>query len=122
MNAQEIMRLILQLLKKKTPVKVYVKMHQPVTFGDASLWQRREFYRIRGLGAVGPHSGGQRREDHRLRGGERPPQFRSPPAGYEDRARIEPGAIIREKVEIGEGAIIMMGAHLERRRWWAGAP
>lgn len=25
-------------------------------------------------------------------------------------ARIEPGAIIREKVEIGEGAVIMMGA------------
>ena len=30
----------------------------------------------------------------------------------EIRARIEPGAIIREKVEIGEGAIIMMGAIL----------
>lgn len=27
-------------------------------------------------------------------------------------ARIEPGAIIREKVEIGEGAVIMMGAIL----------
>ena len=26
------------------------------------------------------------------------------------KARIEPGAIIREKVEIGEGAVIMMGA------------
>ena len=26
------------------------------------------------------------------------------------RARIEPGAVIREKVEIGEGAVIMMGA------------
>lgn len=28
------------------------------------------------------------------------------------KARIEPGAIIREKVEIGEGAVIMMGAIL----------
>ena len=27
-------------------------------------------------------------------------------------ARIEPGAIIREQVEIGEGAVIMMGAIL----------
>lgn len=26
------------------------------------------------------------------------------------KARIEPGAVIREKVEIGEGAVIMMGA------------
>lgn len=38
------------------------------------------------------------------------------------KARIEPGAIIREKVEIGEGAVIMMGPSSISVLWWANAP
>ena len=39
-------------------------------------------------------------------------------------ARIEPGAIIRERMEIGDNAVIMMGAVLGGRAWrrpWATA-
>jgi tetrahydrodipicolinate N-acetyltransferase len=43
--------------------------------------------------------------------GERPPQLGHPAARPEAvNARIEPGAFIRDKVEIGERVIVMMGA------------
>ena len=111
MNAQEIIDYI-AASEKKTPVKVYVNTTGPVDFGDATVFGSGGSFTVFGdwalLGPILEANAGKITDcvvesDRRNSG---VPLLDT----KEIRARIEPGAIIREKVEIGEGAIIMMGA------------
>ncbi len=113
MNAQEIIDYI-AASEKKTPVKVYVNTTGPVDFGDATVFGSGGSFTVFGdwalLGPILEANAGKITDcvvesDRRNSG---VPLLDT----KEIRARIEPGAIIREKVEIGEGAIIMMGAIL----------
>lgn len=113
MNAQEIIDYI-AASEKKTPVKVYVNTTGPVDFGDATVFGSGGSFTVFGdwalLGPILEANAGKITDcvvesDRRNSG---VPLLDT----KEIRARIEPGAIIREKVEIGEGAVIMMGAIL----------
>lgn len=110
MNAQEIIEYI-RSSEKKTPVKVYVWEKEQVlfpncrefpagegckiVFGDwadvAPVLQNNEFVHVEV-------------ENDRRNSGVPMLDMKDVPA------RIEPGAIIRERVEIGKNAVIMMGA------------
>lgn len=114
MNAQEIIDYI-ATSDKKTPVKVYLagdlenikvedytiepyfEKNSGVLFGD---WKKVEVF----LEKEKSHIARYRVESDRCFSG-------VPLLDYpSQKARIEPGAVIREKVDIGENAVIMMGA------------
>ena len=99
---------------KKTPVKIYVNLSAPVDFGSAEVFGEGKSRIVFGDWAeLAPILEDNREkitdcvvENDRRNSG-------VPLLDLKDlKARIEPGAIIREKVEIGEGAVIMMGAIL----------
>jgi len=115
MNAQEIIRYISES-RKKTPVRLYVNTTGPVDFGAAKVF-----------GQGGPAGGSfivfgdwpelapvLEQNAERIAEVEIENDRRNSGVPLLDlktvNARIEPGAIIREKVEIGDGAVIMMGA------------
>ena len=111
MDAQEIINYIANS-EKKTPVKVYVNTTAPVDFGSAKVFGRDGSYVVFGdwseLEPVLTANAGSITdcvvENDRRNSG-------VPLLDMKNiKARIEPGAIIREKVTIGEGAVIMMGA------------
>lgn len=113
MNAQEIIDYIANS-EKKTPVKVYVNTTAPVDFGSAKVFGSSGSYVVFGdwseLQPILEANAGSITdcvvENDRRNSG-------VPLLDMKNiKARIEPGAIIREKVEIGEGAVIMMGAIL----------
>ena len=111
MNAQEIIDYIANS-EKKTPVKVYVNLTAPVDFGSAKVfgdgnskvvfgdWSELAPILERNAAAIADCVV----ENDRRNSGVPLLDMKAVPA------RIEPGAIIREKVEIGKGAVIMMGA------------
>lgn len=111
MDAQEIINYIANS-EKKTPVKVYVNTTAPVDFGSARVFGSGGSYTVFGdWSELGPILEAEREkitdvvvENDRRNSGVPLLDMR------EIKARIEPGAVIREKVEIGEGAVIMMGA------------
>ena len=111
MNAQEIIDYIANS-EKKTPVKVYVNTTGPVDFGAAQVFGGGNSFTVFGdWSALGPILEANREkitdlvvENDRRNSGVPLLDMKAV------KARIEPGAIIREKVEIGEGAVIMMGA------------
>lgn len=119
MNAQEIINYIASS-EKKTPVKLYVNTTAPVDFGSAKVFGcgcgtdccKRGSYTVFGDWAqLAPILEANRDkitdcviENDRRNSGVPLLDLKTV------KARIEPGAIIREKVEIGEGAVIMMGA------------
>ena len=111
MNAQEIIDYIANS-EKKTPVKVYVNTTAPVDFGSAQVFGVGHSHVVFGdWAALGPilETNADRITDcvadnDRRNSGVPLLDLKGIPA------RIEPGAIIREKVTIGEGAVIMMGA------------
>lgn len=111
MDAQEIISYIANS-EKKTPVKVYVNTTAPVDFGSAKVFGSGNSFVVFGDWAeLGPILEASREritdlvvENDRRNSGVPLLDMR------EVKARIEPGAVIREKVEIGEGAVIMMGA------------
>lgn len=113
MNAQEIIDYIANS-EKKTPVKIYVNTTNPVDFGSAKVFGSNGSYTVFGDWAELDPILEQNRanitdlvvESDRRNSGVPLLDTRNVPA------RIEPGSIIREKVEIGEGAVIMMGAIL----------
>lgn len=113
MNAQEIIDYIANS-EKKTPVKIYVNTTDPVDFGSAKVFGSNGSYTVFGDWAELDPILEQNRanitdlvvESDRRNSGVPLLDTRNIPA------RIEPGSIIREKVEIGEGAVIMMGATL----------
>ena len=118
MNAQEIIDYIANS-EKKTPVKVYVNTTGPVDFGSAQVFgsanaQGGGSYVVFGdWSELGPilEANADRITDTVVENDRR--NSGVPLLDLKGvQARIEPGAIIREKVEIGEGAVIMMGAIL----------
>ena len=111
MNAQEIIDYIADS-EKKTPVKLYVNTTAPVDFGSAKVFGEGNSHVVFGdwnelqpiLAANADKITDYEVENDRRNSG-------VPLLDLKNiKARIEPGAIIREKVEIGEGAVIMMGA------------
>ncbi len=118
LNAQEIIDYIANS-EKKTPVKLYLNVTGPVDFGNASVFRgaRDERGNTESLIVFGDWaelepvlkvSAGKIKdciiENDRRNSGVPLLDLKGV------KARIEPGAIIREKVEIGDGAVIMMGA------------
>ncbi len=111
MNAQEIINYI-GTAKKTTPVKVYVNLTAPVDFGSAKVFGSDNSVVVFGnwdelspiLEANGDNITDYVVENDRRNSGVPLLDMKGV------KARIEPGAYIREKVEIGDNAVIMMGA------------
>ena len=113
MNAQEIIAYI-GAAEKKTPVKVYINELETISYGSAKVFgegsSKVVFGDWRELGPILAENAGKIR-DIEIENNRR--NSAVPLLDMKDiTARIEPGAIIREKVAIGDGAVIMMGAVL----------
>lgn len=111
MTAQEIIDYI-SFSEKKTPVKMYVKEKAPVDYGEEArvfgVGDKVVFGDWKKLKSIVEANADNIEdiivEDHCSNSG-------VPLLEVKDiEARIEPGAIIREKVEIGKNTVIMMGA------------
>lgn len=112
MNAQEIIRYIASA-EKKTPVKLYIKEREPIDYGSADVFGAGDkivFGDWKELSAILEENAG-RIENVIVENDRR--NSAVPLLDMKDiPARIEPGALIREHVTIGENAVIMMGAVL----------
>ena len=110
MDAYEIIRYIAES-KKKTPVRMFVKEKEPVDFGSAKVFGAGDKIVFGEWNELKPllETQADRIEDIVIEN-----DCRNSAIPMLDRkdieARIEPGAIIREQVEIGRSAVIMMGA------------
>ncbi len=112
MNAQEIIEYI-RSSEKKTPVKVYVWETEPVEFPGCRVFPAAPGCKIvfGDWKVVGPILENNRFDHVKIENSCRNSAI--PMLDMKDiPARIEPGAIIREQVEIGKNAVIMMGAIL----------
>lgn len=110
MDAYEIIRYIAES-KKKTPVKLYVKEKSPLNYGDAKVFGCGDKIVFGEWNDLKPLLESQKDliEDIVIENDCRNSAI--PMLDKKDiPARIEPGAIIREQVEIGANAVIMMGA------------
>jgi len=110
MNAQEIIRYIAES-EKKTPVKLYVKTNAPVSFGSARVFGAADQIVFGDWKELKPilEANSEKITDLVIENDCRNSAI--PMLDKKDiQARIEPGAIIREQVEIGKNAVIMMGA------------
>ena len=110
MDAYEIIRYIAES-KKKTPVKLYVKEKSPLNYGDAKVFGCGDKIVFGEWNDLKPLLESQQDliEDIVIENDCRNSAI--PMLDMKDiPARIEPGAIIREQVEIGKNAVIMMGA------------
>ena len=112
MNAQEIIEYI-RTSEKKTPVKVYVWEKTPVEFPNCHVFPAGEGCKIvfgdwKDVAPVLENNEFEHLEiENNCRNSAIPMlDMKNVPA------RIEPGAIIREQVEIGKNVVIMMGAIL----------
>lgn len=110
MDAQEIINYIGNS-KKTTPVKLYVKEKAPIDYGDAKVFGAGDkivfgnWDDLKGIIEANKDSVEDIViENDRRNSGVPLLDMKEIPA------RIEPGAIIREQVEIGKNAVIMMGA------------
>ena len=114
MNAQEIIDYIASS-PKRTPVKIYINLTAPVDFGSAQVFGEGGSRVVFGDWAeLAPILEANREritdlvvENDRRNSGVPLLDLKDLPA------RIEPGAIIREQVTIGESAVIMMGAMID---------
>lgn len=110
MNAQEIIAYIGNA-EKKTPVKVYIKTSAPIDFGTAKVFGTGDQIVFGEWNLLSPilEANKDKIVDMVLEN-----DCRNSAIPLLDKkniqARIEPGAIIREQVEIGKNAVIMMGA------------
>lgn len=113
MNAQEIIDYISNS-EKKTPVKLYANLTAAVDFGTAQVFGTPTSCVVFGDWAdLEPivKANADRIADYVVEADRR--NSGVPMLDIKDlKARIEPGSIIRKQVEIGEGAVIMMGAIL----------
>ncbi len=111
MNAQEIINYIGNA-KKTTPVKVYVNLTAPMDFGSAKVFGSDNSLVVFGnWDELSPilEANGDKITDYVVENDRR--NSGVPLLDMKGvKARIEPGAFIREKVEIGDNAVIMMGA------------
>jgi 2,3,4,5-tetrahydropyridine-2-carboxylate N-succinyltransferase/tetrahydrodipicolinate N-acetyltransferase len=112
MNAQEIIQYIAQA-EKKTPVKLYVKERAPIDYGSAQVFGAGDKIVFGDWSDLAPILEQNRDniadiviENDRRNSAIPMLDMKNVPA------RIEPGAIIREQVQIGPNAVIMMGAVL----------
>ena len=112
MDAAEIIRYIAQA-DKKTPVKVYIKEKSPIDYGSAKVFGAGDKVVFGDWRELGPILEANREQiadlmiENDCRNSAIPLlDLKGIPA------RIEPGAIIRDQVEIGPNAVIMMGAIL----------
>ena len=110
MNAAEIIKYIAQS-EKKTPVKLYVKESAPIDYGAAKVFGAGDKVVFGDWKELAPILAENRDkiEDIVIENDRRNSAI--PLLDLKDiPARIEPGALIREQVEIGPNAVIMMGA------------
>lgn len=110
MTAEEIINLI-ATSKKRTPVKMYVKANAPIDFREAKVFGVGDQVVFGDWEELQPilQAHESQIQDLEVEWDRR----NSAIALLDTRdlpARIEPGAIIREQVEIGKNAVIMMGA------------
>lgn len=110
MTAEEIINLI-ATSKKRTPVKMYVKANSPIDFGEAKVFGVGDQVVFGDWEELQPilQANESQIQDLEVEWDRR----NSAIALLDTRdlpARIEPGAIIRDQVEIGKNAVIMMGA------------
>lgn len=110
MNSQEIINYIASS-EKKTPVKLYVKEKAPIDYGTAKVFGAADkivfgnWDELKSIIADNADSIEDIVIENDCRNSGVPMLDMK-----EIPARIEPGAIIREQVEIGANAVIMMGA------------
>ncbi len=111
MNAQELINYIASA-EKKTPVKLYVKESAPIDYGDgAKVFGAGDKIVFGDWKALKPvlEANADKIADIVIENDRR--NSAVPMLDLKDiEARIEPGAIIRDNVTIGRGAVIMMGA------------
>lgn len=110
MNAQEIINYI-KTSEKKTPVKLYIRENESVDYGSAKVFGAGDKIVFGDWKELGPilEANADKIADVVIENDCRNSAI--PMLNMLDiPARIEPGAIIREKVEIGANAVIMMGA------------
>ena len=110
MDAYEIIEAI-RSAKKKTPVKAYIRSKKPLTFENCHVFTGSDMVVIGDYADIEPvlAANSDAIEDIVIENDRRNsalPLLDMKHIG----ARIEPGAIIRDRVEIGDGAVIMMGA------------
>jgi len=110
MNAQEIIDFIAHA-EKKTPVKLFVKSKKDIDFGNAQVFGAGDKIVFGEWKELAPIIEANKDviEDLVVESDRR--NSAVPMLEIKGiNARIEPGAIIRERVEIGDKAVIMMGA------------
>jgi len=110
MNAQEIIRYIAES-EKKTPVKITIKEKAPIDYGDAQVFGCGDKVVFGDWKKLGPVIEANRDKiaDMVIENDCRNSAI--PLLDIKNiNARIEPGAVIRDQVSIGDGAVIMMGA------------
>lgn len=110
MNAQELINYI-ATAEKKTPVKLYVKEKAPIDYGTAKVFGAGDKVVFGDWNALAPilEANRDRIEDIVIENDRR--NSAVPLLDMKNiRARIEPGALIRDNVTIGDSAVIMMGA------------
>ena len=110
MDARELIEYIGNA-EKKTPVKVYVKEKAPVDFEGCRCFGAGDKIVFGDWAQVKTvlEENADKIEDYIVENDARNSAI--PMLDMKDvKARIEPGAIIREKVEIGDNAVVMMGA------------
>ena len=110
MDAFEIIEAI-RSAKKKTPVKVYLKSARPLAFDNCHVFTGTDTVVIGDYADIAPVLEANRDaiEDIVIENDRRNSAL--PLLDMKGvNARIEPGAVIRDRVEIGDRAVIMMGA------------
>ena len=110
MNAEEIIRFIHDA-EKKTPVKVYLKAKAPVAFPGCKVFGDKDCVVFGEWADIEPVLKARAEDivDFVVESDRR--NSAVPLLDMKAiNARIEPGAIIRDRVEIGDRAVIMMGA------------
>ena len=110
MDAFEIIEAI-RSAKKKTPVKVYLKSARPLAFDNCHVFTGTDTVVIGDYADIAPVLEANRDaiEDIVIENDRRNSAL--PLLDMKGvNARIEPGAVIRDRVEIGDSAVIMMGA------------
>ncbi len=111
MDAQEIIQFI-QKAEKKTPVKVYLNVTEPIEFEHGKVFGEGKSQIVFGdYNEIAPIL---QKESEKIIDIEIEVAARNSAVPLLDlktmNARIEPGAIIRDQVSIGDHAVIMMGA------------
>lgn len=119
MNAQEIIHYI-ATAEKKTPVKITLREkagEAPISFGSAKVFGVGDKVIFGDWKELGPilEANRSKIDDMVIEN-----DCRNSAIPLLDlkgiNARIEPGAVIRDQVTIGDGAVVMMGRHYQHRR------